>query len=169
MSIIFFLCLTRYDRIKVKVYCILGGNGYEKDDCRALCGTHPRHRRTGTRLWLRRRGMRTAAASEHGVLLWRQCRLLLRWRLHTDITRCVRKSETRRLWLWTLILSERKTVLLGKSMLSQQNRFYCAIPLATVSSFANSSLKRSRSVSAPQLIRMELAMRSADSPIAART
>ena len=116
-----FLVLDKYDRMKVKVHCILGGNGYEKDDCRALCGTHPRHRRTGTRLWLRRRGMRTAAASEHGVLLWRQCRLLLRWRLHTDITRCVRKSEKRQLWLWTL---SEKTVLFGKHLLSKQNRLF---------------------------------------------
>ena len=119
-----FLVLDKYDRIKVKVYCILGGNGYEKDDCRALCGTHPRHRRTGTRLWLRRRGMRTAAASEHGVLLWQQFRLLLRWRLRTDITRCVRKSETRRLWLWTLILSERAG-LLGGYHLSSRHVLYC--------------------------------------------
>ena len=120
----FFLCLTRYDRIKVKVYCILGGNGYEKDDCRTVCGADPHDGCTGTRLWLRRRCVRAAAASEHGLLLWRQCRLLLRRRLRTDITRYVRKSETRRLRLWTLILNERKTVLLGKSMLSQQNRLF---------------------------------------------
>ena len=119
-----FLAIDKYDRIEVRIHYILGGNGYEKDDCRTVCGAHPRHRRTGTRLWLRRRGMRTAAASEHGLLLWRQCRLLLRRRLRTDITRCMRKSETRRLWLWTLILSERAG-LLGGYHLSSRPVLYC--------------------------------------------